>query len=310
MPLHPTVAFIGSQMSEAMPIPMTSVAIDTLRRGVSTTVVPSTIEVSSVTDSTVSGVGGAIPVRIYRDAPAEQPTGTLVWQHGGGFAMGDLEMSDDICRRFAKETGQTVVSVDYRLAPEHPFPAGLHDCRDVARWVATEPTELGPSAGWFALGGDSAGGTLALLTAMMLRDAGEAEPACVLSVYGTASMEITNPEFGDLPFLAKADADWFWNAYSDGKDLAGTRYYEPASTLSDSGLCPVLTITAENDPTRDGSEAFAATLQSRGIDAPCIRFAGMHHGFFGLVDVLSEARLAFSAAESFLAKHGRETAAA
>jgi acetyl esterase len=219
--------------------------------------------------------GGPVPMRAYR--PDGDPVATLVFFHGGGFVIGDLESYDAQCRLLCSRVGMTVVSVDYRLAPEHPFPAGVEDALSAFDWIVER--ESGP----FVVGGDSAGGNLSAVTAQARRDSG---PAAQLLIYPAADLSKEYPsmvENGEGLFLTRDDMDWFHHHYL-GEDEAARSDPRASPLLADdlSGLAPALVYTAEYDPLRDAGNAYAEALSAAGVRVVHRCFEGLIHGFFGL----------------------------
>jgi acetyl esterase len=264
-------------------------------------------EMASVTDRTIPGPGGDIPVRIY--VPTTPLGGgdppVLVWFHGGGWVIGDLESTDSTVRTLANAAGMVAVSVDYRLAPEHPFPAAIDDALAAVRWVADNAEELGVDASRLAVGGDSAGGNLAAVAAQQLRDCGPAV-AFQLLVYPVADARLGTPsidENGEGYFLTKATMVWFVGHYVGSGDPTDVRV-SPflASDEALAGLPPALVITAEYDPLRDEGEAYGERLQSAGVETTVTRYDGMIHGFFSLKDVLPDGGVAINEAATALRK--------
>ncbi|CAM3306656.1 alpha/beta hydrolase [Nocardioides dubius] len=305
MAVTPQVAAIAEQMAAAFGGPMTTLPIEQLRAATVASIPASGIEVGQVQELTVGHGGRQVPIRVYRPADVAEPDGVLLWLHGGGFALGGLELGDDLSRRLCNATGLAVVNVDYAVAPERPFPAGLHDCLAVLGWIRGAPSELdGCATSRVVVAGDSAGGNLAMVLSQLCRDQGLPAPACQVSVYGTAECTITNPELADLPFLTAADAEWFWSAYTDTPE---DPYVSPALAEDLTALPPLFVVTAEHDPTRDGSERYAAALAAHGGVAVHRRYPGMHHGFFGMVDLLPEAQQAFDDVVAFIDAQLRRT---
>ena len=301
--LNPKVAELAEQMRQALPTPMTALPIDELRTMTSAMLVPSPVSVRDVREGLVEGAGGPIPIRVYRPDVGAAASAVLVWLHGGGYALGGLSMGDDLCRRLCVTAGVTVVNIDYRLAPEHPFPAGLEDCVAVYRWVRSGPAELRDcDTQAVAVAGDSAGGNLAMALALYCRDRGIPQPACQISYYGTADFMITNPEYAELPFLTGSDMHWFWDTYLPVADRDNP-YAAPARTSNPGDLPPLLVITAENDPTRDGTEDYARRLRDAGVPVEMTRYAGVQHGFVSLTSLLPEAATALGQTVEFLRNH-------
>jgi acetyl esterase/lipase len=228
------------------------------------------VEVASVEEVT----DGPVPMRIYR--PEGEPIATLMFIHGGGFVIGDLDTHDAQCRLLCSRVVCTVVSVDYRLAPEHPFPAGVEDALGAFDWVTAN--ERGP----FVVGGDSAGGNLSAVIAQARRDSVVAQ----LLIYPATDLANEYPsmeENGEGLLLTRDDMDWFHGHYLGGDEsLASDPRVSPALADDLSGLPPALVYTAEYDPLRDAGDAYAEALSAAGVKVIHRRFEGLVHGFFGL----------------------------
>jgi acetyl esterase len=252
-------------------------------------------EMASVTDRVVPGPGGEIPIRVYVPTDDPGPLPVLVYFHGGGWVIGDLETHDGTVRAVAEGSGATVVSVDYRLAPEHPFPAGVDDCVAAVRWVAANAAELGVDPGRLAVGGDSAGGNLAAVAAAELRDS-DVDVRFQLLVYPVTDGTMGHPSVAENSegyFLTAETMDWFWGHYVGDGDRTAPRcspFHLGDEALV--GLPPALVITAEFDPLRDEGEAYAARLAAVGVEATASRYDGMIHGFFSMRDLVPEGKAA------------------
>ncbi len=240
-------------------------------------------DVERVQDLSVPGPDGEIPVRTYIP---EGATGTLVWFHGGGFTLGSLEDADPVCRQLAVGSNVAVMSVDYRLAPEHPHPAGPDDCYAATRWAAEHAAELGrrePADRGLAVGGDSAGGTLAAVVALRARARGGPPLAFQLLVYPMTDATMSHPsikENGEGYMLTAESMRWFMGHYvRPGTDLRDADV-SPLFAEDLSGLPPALVVTAEFDPLRDEGEAYAAALERAKVPVTLRSYAGMIHGFF------------------------------
>jgi acetyl esterase len=261
-------------------------------------------EMASVADRTAPGPAGDIPVRVYVPTSEPGPRPVLVYFHGGGWVIGDIETHDGTARAVAEASGATVVSVDYRLAPEDPFPASLDDCLAAVRWVAANAADLDVDPARLAVGGDSAGGNLAAIVAHELRAEGGPEVRFQLLVYPVTDGTMDHPsieENAEGYFLTKDTMDWFWEQYVGLGDRTGARVspmHLPDEALA--GLPPALVITAEYDPLRDEGEAYAARLASAGVDATSRRFDGMIHGFFSMRDLVPEGKVAVDEAGAAL----------
>jgi acetyl esterase len=248
--------------------------------------------VASVEDRRIPGPAGEIPVRIYvPEAAAPRPG--LVYFHGGGWVICNLDTHHAVCTRLANRAGAVVVSVDYRLAPEHKFPAAVDDCYAATAWVAAHADALGIDRGRIAVGGDSAGGNLATVVSLKSRDE-EGPPIALqamvypvtdLSSCATASYE----EFAEGHQLTRSMMQWFRGHYLRSEDDARHPYASPLLASDLSGLPPALIITAECDPLRDEGEAFARRLEQAGVAVECTRYAGMIHPFFSLAGAIPRA---------------------
>lgn len=221
-----------------------------------------------------TGVG--VPMRVY--APVESPTATILFIHGGGFVMGSLETHDAMCRTLAKATAARVVALDYRLAPESPFPAARDDCRAALHWAATTAGAGAP----LAICGDSAGGHLAVGTALSVGADGISIAALGL-LYPVADPVLASPswaEFGAAHVLTRAWMAWAWTAYLGGADPALPAFTLRRADLA--GLPPTRIVTAACDPLRDEGEALGAAIVAAGGQASVTCTPGMIHGFASL----------------------------
>jgi acetyl esterase len=242
--------------------------------------------VRSISDSVVPGPVGDIAIRAYRP-DIDGPVPTVVFFHGGGFVLGDIDTHDDQTRLLCRDVGAVVVSVDYRLAPEAKFPAGFDDCLAATRHVAAYIEDFGGDADRIAVAGDSAGGNLAAAVALACRHAGGPPLAAQLLIYPAVDFAADGPypsrvENAEGYFLTAADSAWFHEQYLPADvDTADVR----ASVIKAadlSGLPPAVVGTAEFDPLRDEGEAYAGRLADAGVKVVQHRFAGMIHGFYGM----------------------------
>jgi acetyl esterase len=238
-----------------------------------------------VEDRSIPGPAGEIPVRIYWPIAGEkQPI--LLYLHGGGFRVGDLDTHDGICRGLADLAGLLVVSVDYRLAPEHPFPAAVEDCYAALVWVSEHAGEIGGDPDRLAVGGDSSGGNLSAVTALKARDLNGPALAFQLLIYpptNLASMDTDSWNTLDDDYLLTREAvDFMRGEYVP--DLSDRKLADVSPLLAEnhSGLPPALVITAEFDPLKDEGEAYAQKLAAAGVPTRHIRYEGVLHGFFGI----------------------------
>ncbi len=244
-------------------------------------------------DRSVPGPAGDIPVRIYRPE-GDHPLPVVVYFHGGGWVIGDIASHDTICQRLATGVPALVVSVDYRLAPEHPFPAAVDDCDAATGWVSARAAEFGGDPGRLAVAGDSAGGNLAAVVAIHARDADGPPIAFQLLIYPGTDMTCSLPshtENGKGYLLDSDTIGWFRGNYLAEAD---PRHPDASPLFADdlSGLPPALVVTAEFDPLRDEGEAFAERLRQAGVVVTTSRYDGMIHGFYGLDSVFDAAKRA------------------
>ena len=250
--------------------------------------------VAGVEELTVPGPGGAIPVRVYRPiAAAAGSSGALIWFHGGGWVLGDLDSHDPLCRSLAARTGAVVIAVDYRLAPEHVFPAAVEDAWAVTQWLVASGATLGIDPLRVAVGGDSAGGTLAATVALKARDAGLPLRLQAL-VYPITDCDFSTDSYDDcsegfgLTFDTMA---WFWNLYAPGE----LRFDPDASPLraeSLAGVAPAIVLTAEYDVLRSEGEAYAERLAAAGVPTTHTPYTGMTHGFLRMPGIVDRANAA------------------
>jgi acetyl esterase len=244
---------------------------------------------------------GGVPARLYKpNDDANLPL--LVYYHGGGWVLGSVESHDSVCRAICMQTPCAVLSVDYRLAPEHPFPTPLVDCVNATRWAHLNATSLGCDPNRIAIGGDSAGGNIAAAIANM-----QVIPAAYqLLIYPVTDCNLghsSHQENKDGPFLTHAGMKWFVHHYVSGTN---TSLDDPRlSPLfdSDANLAaapPTCVITAEFDPLRDEGDAYAAKLAALGVPVSHIRFSGQFHGFVSLADFVDDGKAAISMSASLL----------
>ena len=262
--------------------------------------VPSTVELHEVRDFEAGGV----KCRLYRSSDSTSAP-LLIYYHGGGWVIGDLDTHDDICRKLARDARCSVVAVDYRLAPEHPAPAALDDCIAATKWMFSNAASIGVDPARIAVGGDSAGGNLAALVSL---HAG-VNPVFQLLVYPATDMRMEYPSHRENAqgYLLTADSmTWFIGHYLQGDER---KKHEPlySPILSDDGTLkkspPTLVITAEFDPLRDEGEAYAARLAAVGVPTSTVRFNGQIHAFFGMSELLDDAAAAIALSASYLRKY-------
>jgi acetyl esterase len=254
--------------------------------------------VADVTDRSA----GSVAVRVYRPQGDDLPI--LVWYHGGGWVIGDLETADASCRELAVRVGCVVVSVDYRLAPEHPFPAGVDDAWEALRWTADHARELGGDPARLAVGGDSAGGNIAAVVAHLARDRGGPPIAFQLLVYPVTDLRLGHPsmeENAEGYVLTRDSMVWFRGHYVGANEAdVMNPLASPLLAEDHAGLPPALIVTAEYDPLRDEGEAYGRKLEEAGVPVTVHRFDGQIHGFVGMVALLDDAKVALEEAAEAL----------
>lgn len=291
MPLDPQAQQLLQELAEAGLPSINELAPADARQqmmnGVAALGVPQAV--NSIEDRTVPGSAGEIPVRIYRPHGEQLPV--VVYFHGGGWVIGSIATHDGYCRALANAANAIVVSVDYRLAPEHSFPAAAEDSYEATRWVADHVNEIG-GRGALAVAGDSAGGNLAAVVSLMARD--RDGPAISLQVpiypitdhdFKTASYE----DFADDYYLTREAMIWFWDQYCAADTNRSQAYLSPLRAEDLQGLPPAIVITAECDPLRDEGEAYAERLREAGAEVTLSRYDGMIHGFIRRLDRLDQA---------------------
>lgn len=263
--------------------------------------------VAKVEDRTIAGPGGDLPLRIYTPQ-GEGPFPVTLYMHGGGFVVGDLDTQDMIARALCAWGETLVISVDYRLAPEHPFPAAPDDCWAALQWAAAYAGELDGDPARLAVAGDSAGANLACGLALRARDEGGPAVRAQINFYGSCNYPSVKTasanEFENGPLLTSDDSDWFWEQYlTDPASQQNDPQASPSRAVNHVGLAPAFVGTAECDPTRDDAETFAAKLEQAGVTVERKRYSGMIHGFVSWVGFLPGAREALQDAARFLKQH-------
>ena len=259
-------------------------------------------DVGKVEDRNIPGPDFEIPIRIYTPK-GEGPFPCLVWFHGGGWVVGDLDSADATARHLTLGAGCVVVSVDYRLAPETKFPGPVEDCYSATSWVFDNATSLRILSDKIAVGGDSAGGNLATAVCLMRKDRGGPDLVMQLLVYPVTDWSFQTHSYADNADgyqLTKDTMIWYWDQYASHGGDADNPYAAPLKATDLSGLPAALVITAEFDPLRDEGEAYASRLRDSGVPTSCTRYPGMIHGFFGMSAVLDKGKAAITEASEAL----------
>ncbi len=259
----------------------------------------------------IEGVDGPLDVRAYRSAPGIVPA--MVYFHGGGFVAGSLDTHEPALRSLAAATGAAIVAVDYRRAPEHPFPAAPEDCYATVAHVATNAERYGIDPACIVVAGDSAGGTLAAAVALMARDRGGPRLAGQVCLYPATDLRTPSSYASaaewDGTIVDRADDERAYAVYLAGAD-ASHPYASPLLAPNHAGLPPALVITCECDPLRDEGEAYAAGLRQAGVPVEHIRLAGMIHGVLQMGGYVGAARTVMADIGRWMAGLGRATPAA
>ena len=258
--------------------------------------------VGAVEDCKIPGAAGEIAARLYTPQ-GRGPFPVLLYLHGGGWVIGNLEAYDPTCRALTNAANCVVVSIEYRLAPEHKFPAAPEDCYAAARWVAANAAAINGDPARLAIGGDSAGGNLTAVVTQMARQRGSPVFVMQLLVYPVTDYSYNTASYhenADGYLLTKDTMVWFWNHYLRSADDGSNPLASPLRADNLTGLPPALVITAEFDPLRDEGEAYAARLQAAGVPVTLQRYDGMIHGFFSLGAVFEQGKAALNAAAAQL----------
>jgi acetyl esterase len=304
MPLDPQAQALLEQMAAISAPPMHELSVEEARQAFVTFMATQAAPdpVGAARDCTIPGAAGEMPARIY-SPHGPGPFPALVYFHGGGWVIGNLEAYDATCRAVTNAARCLVVAMEYRLAPEHKFPAAPEDCYAATQWVAANAASLGGDPRRIAIGGDSAGGNLAAVVAQMAHDRGEPALCHQLLVY-----PVTDYDFGthsyrenaDGYLLTKDDMVWFWNHYLPDSAAGSHPMASPLRAASLTGLPPAFVLTAEFDPLRDEGEAYAARLREAGVAVTLKRYHGMIHGFFSLGAMLAQGKQAIQDAGAAL----------
>jgi acetyl esterase len=296
MQLDPQVKTYLDQLAVAGGSPPETLPLDEARRQMEqgTKALGQPPEVRSIEDRRIPGPAGEIPVRIYRQGEDRAAPG-VVFFHGGGWVIGSINTHDKLCRELAIESGATIVSVDYRLAPEHKYPAAAEDAYAATCWVAQNSRELGIDPAKIIVAGDSAGGNLAAVTCLMARDRGGPAISLQILLYPIADGNFETPSYrtcADGYLLTRDSMQWFWRNYLASPEQGTEPYVSPLRAESLRGLPPALVLTAEFDPLRDEGEAYARRLAESGVPFELARYPGLIHGFLRRTAFFDAARTA------------------
>jgi acetyl esterase len=261
---------------------------------------PDPPELKSVQPLAIPSPAGTIPARIYTPLRLRQANGlapALVFFHGGGWVIGDLDSHDVVCRKLADEGELVVISVDYRLAPEHKFPAAVDDAIAATKWIALNARRLGIDASRLSVGGDSAGGNLATVVAISARDGNGPAIAGQVLIYPAIDFAMTHPSHREPEtsiLLTHSVIRWFRDHYLNGAADVQDWRASPARARSLTGLPPAYVLTAGADPLRDEGDEYAQRLRDAGVAVAHRTFPGQFHGFFTMGKLLQQANVAAS----------------
>lgn len=302
--LDPGVAEILAKVRDAGLPPWHTLDVDVAReryRQRAALLATEPTQVDHVDDVMIDGPAGPLRVRVV-DPGVSRPAGVLVYLHGGGWTLGDLDTFEEVCRRLAVAAGCLVVAPDYRLAPEHPYPAALDDALATLRWVTTAPAalaavpglggDLAASLARIAVGGDSAGGNLAAAACLRLRDQGAPLPAMQLLIYPALRARFDTSSYARNAsgyLLTREDCQWFWSNFL-GDTPADDPYACPGEADDLAGLPPAVVVTAGLDPLCDEGRAYARRLEAAGVAVTPLHYEQMVHGFVGLPTPLPAGR--------------------
>ncbi|HEY1370579.1 MAG TPA: alpha/beta hydrolase [Gaiellaceae bacterium] len=301
MPLDPQVEALLASWAVEGAVPIEELTPEQAREdfeATATTRFGPVEEVDEVEERAAPGPVAAIPVRVYRADAGDEAAPAVVYFHGGGWVIGNLDTHDGVCRALANRVGCTVVSVDYRLAPENPFPAAVEDAWAATQWVAEHASALRVDRNRIAVSGDSAGGNLSAVVARRARDHGLPLVLQAL-VYPVTDHDFRTGsylEFADSSELSRAEMEWFWNHYVPDPAARDHPDASPLRAPDLAGVAPAFVATAECDPLRDEGDAYGERLRAAGVPTTVRCYAGLAHGYNRMIAHVDAARAAFEEA--------------
>lgn len=262
-------------------------------------------EVARIEAGSLPGPGGPLAFRLYAPA-ADAPQPVLLYLHGGGWVVGDLDTHDSVCRALARRAECAVVSLDYRLAPENPFPAAVEDGWAGLQWLHHHATEIGIDAGRIAVGGDSSGGNLAAVLALRARDRGGPPLKAQVLIYPVTDCDLDRPSYlaaGSGYGLTRDSMKWYWAQYIADEARRRDPEASPLRAQDHSSLPPALVITCELDPLASEGAAYAESLEKAGVTARHVHEPGMIHGYVRMAGAISRARKTWDDCAGFIRRH-------
>ena len=306
MPLAPEYEAMFAQLAEQEPAPPLWEMTPEQGREMYRVMRPliDELPIHQVEDKTIAGTQGDIPVRIYTPA-GEGPFGVLVFFHGGGWVIGDLDTGDAVCRQVATQAEVVVVSVDYRMAPEHPYPAAVIDAYDATAWASDNMAALNGN-GKLGVTGESAGGNLSAVVALKSRDAGGPKINFQCLLYPVVDCDMNRASYaenGEGYLLETNSMHWFWDTYCPDQARRAEPDASPIRADDLGKLPPALIVTAEFDPLRDEGMAYAAALDAAGTEATAVCYDGLVHDFFATAVMFECSRKGFDATIAAYRQH-------
>jgi acetyl esterase len=296
MPVHPQVPAFLKAFYQANPASRADTPIEQTRRLLieASVIPPDCPAPARSVDRMLAGKSGDFRIRIHTP-PGTGPFGVCCYFHGGGWVLGSIETHDDVVRRLVAESGCVFISVEYPLAPEHKYPAGLEDSYLALQWVRDHASELNIDPNRLTVAGDSAGGNIAAALCLMARDRGDVKIAAQVLNYPITDCDFDRPsyqEYAEGYLLGRRDMQWFWRSYVEAPEQMTEPYASPLRAASLAGLPAALVVVAECDPLCDEGVAFAKALEAAGVPTTLRVYPGMIHGFIKRYNEFDDARTA------------------